>query len=778
VGEDSVDRLVKIFCAGRVQDRVAEAHRVIERYDGFVLAQVPKASIGGLSQQYPVEDITEQYAIRAGDQVLDTSRPRLDAKGKVHAHPAYRRAKPLSRGPHHHLVQFVGPIKAEWLTAVKRAGGEPREPYQDFTYVVRADEAALGRIAGLPFVRWVGHLSHMDRVAPSVLERAGRKPSDPSAALSRTRVIPGAYTVEFFGSRDLTAGLPAVKRLGCKVVGKDARAKVLVVETTGSERERRRQIEALAAVHGVRSIRERALKRTSNDVAAGIMHASVAMGNQGLGLSGKGELVGICDTGLDTGNAATMHPDFAGRIAWIKSYPITPDLSPYVSNPGGDDGPADLDSGHGTHVAGSALGSGSASAGLPGLNGPIRGLAYNALLAFQAVEQEMQWKNPAHFTLYGRYILAGIPLDLAALFSYAYGRRVRIHSNSWGGGDPGAYDAQCEQLDRFVWEHKTFTVLVAAGNDGTDSDGDGKINSMSVTSPATAKNCITVGACENHRPTFNAQTYGGWWPQDYPVAPFRNDPMANDPDQVAAFSSRGPTEDGRIKPDVVGPGTFILSTRSTQIAQNNMAWAGFPPSKLYFHMGGTSMATPLVAGAAALVREYLRKQKKIARPTAALLKAALIAGATRLSGYAPAGAVLDHHQGFGRVDLDAALSPPKPASTTFRQVRPGLRTGEVRNFAVKVKSGAVPFRVVLAYSDYPGPSLVNNLNLLVTAPNGTQYAGNRAPTGGMAFDAKNNVEVVHVQKPDAGTWKIAVVASNVPQGPQDFALVSIAHVQT
>src|SRR3954470_7247353 len=105
------------------------------------------------------------------------------------------------------------------------------------------------------------------------------------------------------------------------------------------------------------------------------------------------------------------------------------------------------------------------------------------------------------------------------------------------------------------------------------------------------------------------------------------DPMANDPEQVAPFSSRGPTRDGRVKPDVVAPGTFVLSTRSRMIAANNTAWAPFPASKLYFYMGGTSMATPLVAGAVALLREYLRTKKQIAKPSGALLKAALIAGA-------------------------------------------------------------------------------------------------------------------------------------------------------
>src|SRR6185295_4168452 len=199
-----------------------------------------------------------------------------------------------------------------------------------------------------------------------------------------------------------------------------------------------------------------------------------------------------------------------------------PDFDKYIKNPGGDDGLADVDEGHGTHVAGSVLGSGALSAGLPGLKGPIRGLAYQAKLVFQAVEQELKWKNPADLEENGRFLLAGIPNDLTELFKQAYQKGARIHSNSWGGGKPGEYDEQCRQLDQFVWDNKDFCVLVAAGNDGTDKDGDGKINFKSVTSTATAKNCITVGACENLRTKFNSEVYGDWWPDDYPSAPFKN----------------------------------------------------------------------------------------------------------------------------------------------------------------------------------------------------------------------------------------------------------------
>ena len=325
------------------------------------------------------------------------------------------------------------------------------------------------------------------------------------------------------------------------------------------------------------------------------------------------------------------------------------------------------------------LANGTASATGPVL---IRGHAYKAKLVFQAVEQEMKWKPNAPEELRSeRYVLAGIPTDPTSLFQYAYDQGARIHSNSWGGGDPGDYDNQCEQFDAFVWRHKDFCFVIAAGNDGTDKDGNGRINPTSVTSPGTAKNCVTVGACENLRPEFNGEKYGGWWPDDYPVAPFKSDPMANNPKQVVAFSSRGPTNDGRVKPDVVAPGTFILSTRSTRIAPNNFAWAAYPPNKMYFHMGGTSMATPLTSGAVALIREFLRKKRGIANPSAAMLKALLVAGAQRLPASSSVGEVVDNDQGFGRVDLDRSLK-----SVLQTTEGAGLQTGQLSSSSLSRKS--------------------------------------------------------------------------------------------
>ena len=760
--------VLKIFATGKERQALREIAEPFEEYDAFALVKATSAAKAKLSRKFALEDITDQFTIPLESKTIKTPLRGLQSRAAA----TRQGFQPPDRKPHHYLVQFVGPVKPQWLKGLKQAGGEVRQPYEGFAYVVRANQAAVDRMRQLPFVRWVGHLPHDQRIERNVrvVQGAG------ADTLPRTRLLVGVYVVEFFGPDDAKRARTEIKRIGFKILTADSKADVLVVRHQGSDAQQKKALQELSTVHGVRMIRERTLDRPSNNVATGIMGAKDSTGNSGLGLDGSGEVVGICDTGLDTGDRTTIHGDFAGRIALLKSYPITPELDSYLKNPGGDDGAADVDSGHGTHVAGSAVGDGTVSAGIGGLSAPIRGLATKAKLVFQAVEQETRWKEPADQAAYGRYGLWGIPGDLNDLFRDAYQAKARIHSNSWGGGKPGEYDQQCRQLDQFVWEHKDFCVLVAAGNDGTDHDGDGKINPMSVTSPGTAKNCITVGASENKRPEFNTEKYGDWWPQDYPAAPFDSDPMANNAEQLAAFSSRGPTKDGRVKPDVVAPGTFILSTRSTQIANNNQAWAAFPPSRAYFHMGGTSMATPLAAGATAIVRQYLRKKQRIARPSAALIKATLIAGATRLKGSA-ANVVCDNHQGFGRIHLDSVLAPASPVVARFIDVRQGLTTGKLRSYSLTVKSSAAPLRVVLAYSDFPGPKLVNNLNLILTSPDGVKYAGNNPKAGTLKLDVANNVEAIRVARPSKGTWQMEVIASNVPQGPQDYALVALGAIE-
>jgi serine protease AprX len=182
------------------------------------------------------------------------------------------------------------------------------------------------------------------------------------------------------------------------------------------------------------------------------------------------------------------------------------------------------------------------------------------------------------------------------------------------------------------------------------------------------------------------------------------------------------------------------------------------------------MATPLTAGAVALVREFLRKKRGVQKPSAALVKATLIAGAQRLPTTAPAGTILDNDQGFGRVNLDRSMKTP----LCTVEGKP-LQTGQKSTTTVTVPPGGGNLRITMAYTDFPGDSLVNNLNLIVNAPDGTRYTGNQSASavGTLALDSANNVEVVDITGAAPGKWTIDVVASSVSPGPQDFALAAI-----
>jgi subtilisin family serine protease len=388
------------------------------------------------------------------------------------------------------------------------------------------------------------------------------------------------------------------------------------------------------------------------------------------------------------------------------------------------------------------------------MGGAIRGTAPKAKLVLQSILDNSGG-------------LGGLPGDLNDLFQVPYtDDGARVHTNSWGAGNKGVYNIFCQQVDQFAWSHRDMVICFAAGNDGRDRDLNGAIDNGSIGAPGAAKNCITVGASENNRPE-QAKPYSTL---RYSSEPIASDGWSTNPEGMAAFSSRGPTKNERIKPDVVAPGTAILSARSREAAANNMFGTSSDPN--YFFLAGTSMATPLVAGCAAVVREYFRKQHNL-QPSGALVKAMLINGAKDMVGqYVPseAGEIPNFAEGFGRVNLAATVGPRAGnEQVTFKDEATALETGEEEKLEVEITGSRSVLKVTLVWVDYPGEALQNDLDLIVRHGEGEERHGNMPPSS-TECDRSNNVEQVVWQDIKPGKVEVTVRAHRILQ-PQSYALV-------
>jgi hypothetical protein len=220
--------------------------------------------------------------------------------------------------------------------------------------------------------------------------------------------------------------------------------------------------------------------------------------------------------------------------------------------------------------------------------------------------------------------------------------------------------------------------------------------------------------------------------------------------------NRGPTADGRIKPDLVGPYDSIYTTSS-----GGGYTSGF---------GGTSGATPIVAGGLGLVNEmYIRNHfgnnpsGEVPKP--ATVKAILIADAYQYE-FSQGNRLA---QGWGLVDVGNTYLIGE--NHLIDDESKSLKTGERETYKIK-PTGIHTLKISLVWTDVPGTTsssqhLVNNLDLLVKDPDGIAYRGNfgldvtKWSENAGTHDTLNNVENVFIETPKAGEWTIEVIAENI-----------------
>jgi len=644
------------------------------------------------------------------------------------------------------LLQLEGTATPGWQAELRTLGVDLLKYVPDDAFITRFNKVPLEKVRALSFVRWVGPYRPGHKVHPRLAALTG--------AVAQTNQVVSVNVL--IAPQTPSAELAQVRSLFSIILHESQLRRGTILRGTLPAA----SLDALAQSGAVLWV-ERAPKRRLVDEAA----SKLVGGNDGftatptvtqqLGFDGSGVTVCVADTGLDTGDTNTMHPDLEGRVTGFKWYGSSPDGTPLTD---GSDG-----YGHGTHCAGIVAGNaatGETDADFGQFYG--LGVAPGANLFIERI-----FDDTANEVV--------PPPDDATMARDAVQNGAVIGSNSWGNDVQGEYDLDAFTFDEMVRSVSTvptteepFILVFAAGNAGPDG--------QTVDSPASGKNVIAVGACENVPGTL-ALTYGLY---------------ADGEDTMADFSSRGPCEDGRIKPDVVAPGTWIASAASSY-ALDVAATSWTPIDSYYVYMGGTSMAGPHAAGAAAVFVQYYKSLHTNTIPSPALVKAALINSADELDELSGGpGPIPNNDEGWGRITLTNIIVTnflTAPRYYEFVDQTTLLTNGQIFTHHTLVQNSNQPLKITLAYTDaaaFPGalPALVNDLDLEVIGPDGTLYRGNQfagydSSPNAPSPDTLNNVEAVHLSEPLPGDYLVRVRARHVVEDihlntaalEQDFALV-------
>jgi hypothetical protein len=730
-------------------------------------------------------------AAPAGDILLNVG---AIATGSPEAE-ALRAAAGSFDGRRLHLVQFAGPIRPEWYATLEATGVEVVQFVPSFAYLVYGDAAAIGRVQALAqsssSVRWDGAYLARHKVQP--------------AAQAAARAKLGLAATEDSFAIQLVAD-PEANAETLKLVGALARGSVRqdwgilkyrnVVVTLPVD-----AVDAIAARPDVVSIdrhvrpelfderQDRILtgQLTGNSPSPGDHLAYLAAkGFAQAQFDASGFVVDVTDSGIDNGTTTPNH--FGLRAGGSLAGASRVRYNRLVGTP--SSGVIQGCDGHGTlnaHVVAGYVPD-PATLPVPAAHRDGSGYRYGlGVCPFVRVGSSVIF-DPGY-----------TEPNLPNLQSRAYGDNARVSTNSWGANAGGAYTVEAQTFDALVRDAQPAgAVIPATGNQQmvvVFSAGNAGPNLNTVGTPGVAKNVITVGASEG------VQAFGG---ADGCGMPDAGADSAND---MAGFSSRGPTDDGRFKPDVVAPGTHIsggvfqaaASVAGTGAASGCFDGTGvcggvggslFFPSVQQFYTAstGTSHSAPAVAGAAALLRQRFINDG-LAPPSPAMTKALLVNSARHLTGIGADDTLPSNSQGMGRANLDESLSQLSGPRVLLDQrvVDVFTASGQQRAVTGVVASSGQPFRVTLAWTDAPGATsgatYVNNLDLEVSVGGqlyrGNVFSGGTSAPGGTA-DARNNVESVFLPAGLSGAFAVRVVARNVAGDgvpgngtplDQDFALV-------
>lgn len=699
--------------------------------------------------------------------------------------------------PGAYVVQATGVIGEKFRRELQAAGLEIVSYIPNNAYLVRGSQAQANQAAAAPEVAAVLPYEPYFKLEPELLNQARTGEPLPAGA----KLI---LTVP-----DPAATMPELAALGAKEIFRERGpfGTLVTVEAPADS------LVAFARVPGVQLIEKWTPRVLANDRAGFILGSTTNAENTlpHLGLTGDGIWVNVNDSGVDA-----THPDLEGRV-----FTVTGGAS-ILTDPDG----------HGTHVSATIAGDGTASGSI---SAPPQGSVTNA---------NFQGKAPkAKLFILPVDLLQGPPSGDSYLQEEAARGPQRasrnnplISNNSWGyttreySSQSASYDAAVRDALPGESGSQPILYVFSAGNEGFGGNGGLGGLADSISAPGNAKNVITVGALESARNLTNAIVYDTngiavkigsheFTDRGYSATNetyFTNEVLKEFTDtdyQVAGFSSRGNVgigiegEFGRFKPDVVAPGSFILSARSAQWRLENQLPIGSDSYYLfeeieqgnapsYRYESGTSMSAPAISGFLAQMQEYFEKSGQFL--PAAAFKAILINSARETSQlYVPNTGEFINYTGWGEPNLKRAL---RGGFEIEGQTEPliglggTLATGEALTFRLQMTATNAPLRLSLVWTDPAGnpvssSKLVNDLDLVVSnTVSGEVFFGNDLEGGfstrwdtnsPIPADRINNVERVLLRSPLVGEFVVSVVGHRVNVNArtdhpdnvvQDFAL--------